>query len=144
MPSRRDVRPYFAAIADVSAIDLTGLPLPALIERARDLRARAEHEPLDGLLPSVFAVAREISQHTLGLRPFDVQMAAGVALARAASCSFATGEGKTLAAVAPAILQALTSAGRTHLHGERLSRRARCGVDGAALPGLRPRERRGD
>ncbi len=106
-----DVRPYFAAIADVSAIDLTGLPLPALIERARDLRARAEHEPLDGLLPSVFAVAREISQHTLGLRPFDVQMAAGVALARGRLVQLATGEGKTLAAVAPAILHALTGKG---------------------------------
>src|SRR6185503_13311926 len=71
-----DVRPYFAAIAAVSAVDIAGLPLPALTERARDLRARAEHEPLDALLPSVFAVTRELSHHTLGLRPFDVQMAA--------------------------------------------------------------------
>ena len=59
----------------------------------------------------MFAVARELAHHTIGLRPFDVQMAAGVALARGRFAQLATGEGKTLAAVLPAILRALTGQG---------------------------------
>jgi preprotein translocase subunit SecA len=106
-----DVRPYFTAIEAVSATDLTGLPRSALTGKARDLRTRARDVPLAELLPHVFALARELSQHTLGMRPFDVQMAAGVALARARLVQLATGEGKTLAAVPPAILHALSGNG---------------------------------
>ena len=106
-----DVRPYFAALARIEAVDAGALSLAALTTRAADLRARASGEPLDALLTEVFAVARELAHHTIGLRPFDVQLAAGVALARGRLAQLATGEGKTLAAVLPAILRALTGQG---------------------------------
>ena len=69
------------------------------------------------------------------MRPFDVQMAAGVALHRGRLVQLATGEGKTLAAVAPASSTHSTGQRRPHLHGERLPRRARRGVDGRRSTG---------
>ena len=106
-----DVRPYFAAVDRIDAVDMAGLPLAALTTRAGVLRARASREPLDALLTEVFAVARELASYAIGLRPFDVQLAAGVALAQGRLAQLATGEGKTLAAVLPAILRALPGQG---------------------------------
>ena len=84
----------------------------ALAERTRSLRARAEAgEPLDALLPPVFALAREAARRALGLRAFDEQVLAGLALHDGAVVEMATGEGKTLAAVLPAALSALTGRG---------------------------------
>jgi preprotein translocase subunit SecA len=106
-----DVRPYFEAIDAVTVGGFADLTLAELTQRARDFRHRGRQEPTAALLPDVFALARELSQHTLGVRPFDVQMAAGVALAKGRLVQLATGEGKTLAAVPPAILRALTGTG---------------------------------
>jgi preprotein translocase subunit SecA len=106
-----DVRPYFEAIDDLPAADLVDLTLPQLTQQAHTLRDRGRQEPGASPLPEVFALARELARHTLGMRPFDVQMAAGVALARGRLVQLATGEGKTLAAVPPAILHALTGNG---------------------------------
>ena len=106
-----DVRPYFAVVEQVEAFGAEALSPAALTTRAGELRARASREPPDVLLPEVFALARELSRHTIGLRPFDVQLAAGVALAWGRLAQLATGEGKTLAAVLPAILRALSGDG---------------------------------
>jgi preprotein translocase subunit SecA len=67
--------------------------------------------PLDDLLVDVFALAREIAERLLGMRPFDVQVMAGVVLHRRNLVEMQTGEGKTLAAVLPAALNALTGRG---------------------------------
>jgi preprotein translocase subunit SecA len=67
--------------------------------------------PSDELLVDVFALAREAADRALGLRPFDVQVMAGVALSRGKLVEMQTGEGKTLAAVLPACLSALTGRG---------------------------------
>jgi preprotein translocase subunit SecA len=67
--------------------------------------------PLDGVLPRAFALVREASKRTLGQRPFDVQLAGGVALHKGSVAEMMTGEGKTLAAVAPAYLNALEGKG---------------------------------
>jgi preprotein translocase subunit SecA len=58
-----------------------------------------------------FALAREASRRTLGLRPFDVQMVAALALDEGAIVEMQTGEGKTLAAVMPAAWNALGGQG---------------------------------
>ena len=83
-----------------------------LRERATDIRSRATAgtDP-EELLVEVFALVREAAHRTIGLRPYDVQMLAGVALARCYLIEMQTGEGKTLAAVAPACLRALTGDG---------------------------------
>lgn len=76
------------------------------------LRTRAlEETDLSDLLPKTYAVTREIADRVLGLRPYDVQVMAGVALHRGKLIEMQTGEGKTLAAVLPAVLQGLTGKG---------------------------------
>lgn len=66
---------------------------------------------LDSLLVPVFALVRETAHRTLGLRHYPVQLAAGVALHRGHFVEMATGEGKTLAATCPAVLNALNDRG---------------------------------
>ncbi|WP_043881068.1 preprotein translocase subunit SecA [Coxiella burnetii] len=84
-----------------------------------DLRAKTDEfkkrlvdgEGLDALLPEAFAVVRETSVRTLGLRHFDVQIIGGLALHGGKIAEMRTGEGKTLGATMPAYLNALTGKG---------------------------------
>jgi len=62
-------------------------------------------------LPEAFALVRESSKRTLGQRHFDVQLIGGIVLFRGQIAEMLTGEGKTLAATAPAYLHALTGKG---------------------------------
>lgn len=66
---------------------------------------------LEDLLPEVYAVSREASKRVLGLRPYDVQLMAGIALFEGRVAEQRTGEGKTLTAVAPLYLRALAGHG---------------------------------
>ncbi len=66
---------------------------------------------LNKILPEVFAAVREISKRTLGMRQFDVQVVGGVVLHEGRIAEMRTGEGKTLVAVAPIVLNALTGRG---------------------------------
>ena len=66
---------------------------------------------LNELLPEVFAVAREASKRILKMRPFDVQLIGGMALHEGNVAEMKTGEGKTLVAMLPAYLNALTGRG---------------------------------
>lgn len=68
----------------------------------------AEGEPMEEVLPETFALAREAARRTIGQRPFDVQLIAGIVLAGGKIAEQKTGEGKTLSAVAPLYLHALT------------------------------------
>ena len=68
-------------------------------------------ETLDELLPEAFAVAREASWRVLGMRPFRVQLIGGIVLHQGRIAEMKTGEGKTLVAVLPAYLNALTGEG---------------------------------
>ncbi|MFK7731715.1 MAG: preprotein translocase subunit SecA [Pseudomonadales bacterium] len=68
-------------------------------------------ESLDNLLPDAFALVREASKRTLGLRHFDVQMIGGYALHEGNIAEMRTGEGKTLVATLPAYLNALSGEG---------------------------------
>jgi preprotein translocase subunit SecA len=66
---------------------------------------------LNEILPEAFAVAREASKRILGMRPFDVQLIGGMVLNMGAVAEMKTGEGKTLVAMLPAYLNALTGHG---------------------------------
>ncbi len=66
---------------------------------------------LDELLPETFAVAREAAKRVVGLRPFDAQVLGGIVLHRGGIAEMVTGEGKTLVAVLPCYLNALTGRG---------------------------------
>ena len=66
---------------------------------------------LDDLLTEAFAVVREASKRTLGLRHFDVQLIGGIVLHQGKIAEMKTGEGKTLVATLPVYLNALTGRG---------------------------------
>jgi len=68
-------------------------------------------EELNSILPEAFAVVREASVRTTGMRHFDVQLLGGVVLHEGKIAEMATGEGKTLVATLPAYLNALTGKG---------------------------------
>jgi len=83
-----------------------------LKDRTSELRLRHENgETLDSLLPEAFALVREASTRTLGLRHFDVQMIGGLVLHRGMISEMKTGEGKTLMATLAVYLNSLTSKG---------------------------------
>ncbi len=67
----------------------------------------AEETDLEEILPRAFALVREASVRTLGMRHFDVQLVGGIVLHRGAIAEMMTGEGKTLVATLPLYLNAL-------------------------------------
>src|SRR5579885_2012527 len=73
----------------------------------RERREEAMHE----VLPEVFAMVREASKRTLGQRHFDVQLIGGMMLHQGKIAEMKTGEGKTLVATLPAVLNALSGRG---------------------------------
>jgi preprotein translocase subunit SecA len=76
------------------------------------LRYRARSgESLKSLLPEAFALAREASRRTIGLRHFDVQILGGTAMFHRSIVEMQTGEGKTLTATLPLYLYALAGKG---------------------------------
>src|SRR6476661_7139221 len=83
-----------------------------LRQEAEKLRERArDGETLDDLLYESFALTREASKRTLGLRHFDVQMIGGMVLHDGAIAEMKTGEGKTLTATLPIVLNSLAGNG---------------------------------
>lgn len=80
--------------------------------RTIELKKRiGKGEALNDVLPEAFALVREASWRSIGLRQHDVQLAAGIALFEGKIAEQKTGEGKTLSAVAPLYLRALTGKG---------------------------------
>ena len=68
-------------------------------------------ETLDQLLPEAFAAIREAADRVIGLRPYPVQLIGGIVLHQGRIAEMKTGEGKTLVAILPAYLNALTGRG---------------------------------
>jgi preprotein translocase subunit SecA len=79
--------------------------------RDKDDRKYREQQALNEILPEAFAVVREGSIRTTGMRHFDVQMIGGMVLHRGMIAEMRTGEGKTLVATLPVYLNALTGRG---------------------------------
>src|SRR6266566_9754674 len=79
---------------------------------ADELRERARNgESLEDLLYETFALVREASKRTLGLRHFDVQLIGGMVLHDGAIAEMRTGEGKTLTATLPIVLNSFAGRG---------------------------------
>jgi preprotein translocase subunit SecA len=80
--------------------------------KTAQLKKRYQDEQnLNGLIAEAFALTREASVRTLGLRHFDVQLIGGLVLNSGKIAEMRTGEGKTLVATLPAYLNALTTKG---------------------------------
>ena len=71
----------------------------------------AQGETLDDLLPEAYAIIREVAKRVIGMRPFDVQIMGGIVLHQGKISEMVTGEGKTLVAILPVYLNALTGRG---------------------------------
>jgi len=83
-----------------------------MLSKSNDFRQRVERgESLDSILPEAFALVREASVRTLGMRHFDVQIMGGVVLHKGQIAEMKTGEGKTLVATLPVYLNALSGKG---------------------------------
>ena len=83
-----------------------------LREKTTEFKNRlANGETLDDILPEAFATVRESSWRVLGKRPFRVQLMCGILLHQGRVAEMKTGEGKTLVAVMPSYLNALTGKG---------------------------------
>jgi preprotein translocase subunit SecA len=91
-----------------------------LVARISELRAQLTHpeweqkkmqKALDEVLPETFAIVREASGRAVGMRHFPVQMMGGMVLHQGKIAEMRTGEGKTLVATLPAVLNALSGRG---------------------------------
>ena len=88
------------------------LPEDALRAKTAEFKERyAKGESLDDLLPEAFAAIREAADRVLGMRPYPVQLMGGIILHQGRIAEMKTGEGKTLVAVLPCYLNALTGEG---------------------------------
>ncbi len=96
-----EIEPQFEALSEE---ELQG--------KTNEFKLRLEKgETLDDLLPEAFAVVREASKRTLGMRHFDVQLIGGMVLHDGNIAEMKTGEGKTLVATLPLYLNALSGKG---------------------------------
>ncbi len=77
-----------------------------------EFKARLDNgETLDDILPEAFAAIREAADRVLGMRPYPVQLMGGIILHQGRIAEMRTGEGKTLVAILPCYLNALTGKG---------------------------------
>ena len=112
--SEREVKKLRPIVDKIEALGPTFEKLPdeALRAKTAEFRSRfAQGETLDELLPEAFAAVREAAFRVLGMRPYRVQLIGGIILHQGRIAEMKTGEGKTLVAILPAYLNALTGEG---------------------------------
>ncbi len=112
--NQRLLRQYSKVVKKINALEegVQALDDAALREKTAEFRQRYQDgETLEQLLPEAFAVAREASQRTLHMRPFDVQLIGGMVLHDGNIAEMRTGEGKTLMSTLPAYLNAISGDG---------------------------------
>ena len=113
-PNAREIEKLRPRLAGMNALEpsMQSLSDDGLRSTTEELKKRlAQGETLEDLLLEAFAVAREASHRVLKQRHYDVQLIGGMALHRGMIAEMRTGEGKTLTAVAPVYLNALTGKG---------------------------------
>jgi preprotein translocase subunit SecA len=110
--NERMVRTLAPLVGRVNALEgwAQGLSAEQFLAETARLRAaiQAGEKTLDDVLPEAFALGREASKRTLGLRHYDVQIVGGVVLHQGKIAEMMTGEGKTLVATLPLYLNALS------------------------------------
>ena len=113
-PSRYFYNKQSATITEINQLEaeLEKLSDFSLREKSLELKKEVKNKTdLDRILPLAFALVREAAKRVLKQRHFDVQMAGAIALHQGKIIEMKTGEGKTLAATAPAYLNALFNKG---------------------------------
>ncbi|MCH1530002.1 MAG: preprotein translocase subunit SecA [Gammaproteobacteria bacterium] len=88
---------------------LSNLSDTQILNKTADLKSQyAQHKDIERILPEAFAIVRESSIRTLGLRHYDAQMIGGITLHQGKIAEMKTGEGKTLVSTLPAYLNAIS------------------------------------
>lgn len=112
--SERDLKKiqHYVDEANALAGEMESLTDDQLKAKTPEFKSRlANGETLEDILPEAFAVVREAAKRVIGLRPYDVQLLGGIVLHQGKIAEMRTGEGKTLVAVLPSYLNALTGKG---------------------------------
>ncbi len=112
--SERDLKKiqHYVDTANAWAARIEALSDEQLKAKTQEFKDRlAQGQTLEDILPEAFAVAREAAKRVIGLRPYDVQLLGGIVLHQGKIAEMGTGEGKTLVAVLPSYLNALTGKG---------------------------------
>ena len=108
------IKKYQKLIDQINNLEETLKPLSDSELRAQNFKLKKqykENQNLDSLIAESFALTREASLRSIGLRHFDVQLIGGLVLNNQKIAEMKTGEGKTLVATLPACLNALTEKG---------------------------------
>jgi len=108
------IKKYKSLINQINAFEEDFKELTDGELRSKSFKLKKQYETeqnLDALISESFAVTREASKRTLGLRHFDVQLIGGLVLNDQKIAEMKTGEGKTLVATLPAFLNAVTKKG---------------------------------
>lgn len=111
----REIKKYVKRVQEINALEAKYEPmsndeLKAAFE-ALKTQVRQQKLSLDDALNDVFAIVREASKRTLKMRHFDVQLIGGMVLHEGKIAEMKTGEGKTLVATLPVVLNAMSGEG---------------------------------
>ncbi len=112
--SEREIKKLLPLVDKTEALadEFAALSDSELSAKTAEFKSRLENgEELDALLPEAFATVREAAKRVLGLFAFRVQLIGGIVLHQGRIAEMKTGEGKTLVAIFPAYLNALTGRG---------------------------------
>lgn len=111
--NERLIKHYKKRVAEINSLEeqYQNMSDSELKEAFLKLKEQATLNNLDALLPQSFAITREVSKRVLGMRHFDVQLIGGMVLHEGKIAEMKTGEGKTLVATLPVILNALVAKG---------------------------------
>jgi preprotein translocase subunit SecA len=112
--NERELKRIQVLVDEINAFEsgISGLSDADLRAKTDEFKKRLEGDAtVDDLLPEAFAVVREASKRTLGLRHFDAQLIGGIVLHKGRIAEMKTGEGKTLVATLPVYLNAVTGRG---------------------------------
>jgi preprotein translocase subunit SecA len=106
-----DLESYREVVTSAAGRGYSALSDCSIADKSRELRRLADRLGPGERETETLALVREAARRALGMDPFDVQMVAGLAMARGRIAELPTGEGKTLALVFPAVLHALSGRG---------------------------------
>ena len=112
--SQREIKRLQPTLDRILALEETyrAMPEEELKGKTAEFKERlAQGQTLDDLLPEAFAAVREAADRVLGMRPYPVQLLGGIVLHQGRIAEMKTGEGKTLVAILPCYLNALTGEG---------------------------------
>ena len=112
--SQREIKKIQPTVDKILALEqeYKNLSEEALKGKTGEFKNRlAQGESLDDILPEAFAAIREAADRVLGMRPYPVQLIGGIVLHQGRIAEMKTGEGKTLVAILPCYLNALTGQG---------------------------------